>query len=103
MEKDNFFVAQNNDNFFDQDPATQTTRSDDWTYLYRDIGGISDPHYRQPQNSVFVTSDFMLHVYHRLLDKEFKYIEQKEFYPRIKKISDTMIFLISSKCSGLMK
>ncbi|NTW14342.1 MAG: DUF3160 domain-containing protein [Candidatus Moranbacteria bacterium] len=88
--KENFFVARNTDRFFGDDPKADTSRKDDWTDQYDRIGGVWDPLYRRPENSVFVTSDFLLHVYHRLLDKEFKYIEQTEFYPRLKKITGAM-------------
>lgn len=85
-----FFVTLNQDKFFNTNAETSTGRIDDWTDLYNYIGGSADKHYRKPENSVFITSDFALHLYHRLLDKEFKYIEQKEFYPRLKQITDKM-------------
>jgi hypothetical protein len=91
LKQNNFFITQNTDNYFGEDPKEDTTRIDDWTDLYGDIGGSSAPQDRLPENSVFVSSDFMLHVYHRLIDKEFKYIEQKNFYPSLKKITDTML------------
>lgn len=91
LEKNNFFVAKNTDDFFSKDLKNNANRPDDWTYLYDKIGGPFAPENRAPENSVFISSDFLLHVYHRLLDKEFKYIEQKEFYPRLKKITDAML------------
>lgn len=91
LEKSNFFVAQNTDNFFNDDPNSDSTRVDDWVDIYDQVGGIADPQYRRPENSVFISSDFLIHVYHRLLDKEFKYIEQKEFYPRLKDMTDKML------------
>jgi len=62
LEKTNFFVAKNTDTFFGDDPKSDTQRVDDWVDLYGSIGGSGDPQYRRPENSVFVTSDFMLHV-----------------------------------------
>jgi len=76
---DNFFVAVNGEKFWQDNPDESVGRSDDWTYLYNQIGGFSDPMGRKPENSVFVSSDYLLHVYHRLLEKEFEYIEQKNF------------------------
>jgi len=90
LEKNNFFVAENKDNFFGEDPKSNTTRVDDWVDIYGELGGIASPDYRRPENSVFISSDFLLHTYHRLLDKEFKYIEQKEFYTRLKNVTDKM-------------
>ena len=91
LKNSNFFIGQNEDSFFNIDPTAQSGRVDDWTDLYGAIGGSGDPHYREQKNSVFVTSDFLLHIYHRLLEKEFEYIEQKEFYPRLKKMTDAML------------
>lgn len=92
LEQNNFFVAQNNDNFYSKDPkSTSSLRVDDWTDLYGDIGGPTDSQFRAPENSVFVSSDFALHVYHRLLDNEFEYIEQKEFYPRLNSMTYKML------------
>jgi hypothetical protein len=91
LEKNNFFVAVNEDKFFDDDPAANTARVDDWVDLYGRMGGFGAPEYRVPENSVFVSSDFLLHMYHKLLDKEFEYVEQKEFYARLRKISNSML------------
>lgn len=87
----NFFTAVNSDEFYGKDSQESSSRTDDWTDLYDDIGGGAAPEDRQPENSVFVTSDYLLHVYHRLLEKEMEYIEQKNFYVSIKKITDTML------------
>ena len=87
----NFFTAVNKDEFYGNDPQEMVGRADDWTYLYDDIGGLAGPVNREPQNSVFVTSDYLLHVYHRLLEKEMEYMEQKNFYVSLKKITDTML------------
>jgi len=88
--KDNFFITKNLDKFYQEEADTDTNRYDDWTDLYSDIGGGAILT-RAPENSVFITSDFLLHVYHKLLEKEFEHIEQKEFYPRLSKITDTLL------------
>ena len=89
--ENNFFVAVNNNKFFEKDPQEAVGRADDWTYLYDEIGGSASPKERQPENAVFVTSDYLLHVYHRLLEKEVEYVEQKNFYASLRKISDAML------------
>ncbi|MEF3692135.1 MAG: DUF3160 domain-containing protein [Candidatus Moraniibacteriota bacterium] len=91
LEDKNFFIVKNEDKFFDDNPDEWSLRTDDWTSVYEDIGGSGSPQNRLPDNSVFITSDFILHVYHKLVEKEFKYIEQKEFYPRLLEISKTML------------
>jgi hypothetical protein len=100
LNSNNFFVALNIDKFYGENPTDSSSRVDDWTDLYDRIGGLADPQYRKPENSVFITSDFLLHVYHRLLEKEFEYIEQREFYPRIKNISQEMLRLSVSQYNG---
>jgi len=87
----NFFISQNSDKFWNDSleaPANRD-RYDDWTGLYKEIGGGSVCN-REPENSVFVTSDFLLHVYHRLLEKEFEYIENKKMYPILKEMTDNL-------------
>lgn len=83
----NFFITANLDKFWRDELEEYTKRTDDWTGLYKTIGGgrITE---RKPENAVFVTTDFLLHVYHRLLEKEFEYIEIKKFYPALKQITD---------------
>lgn len=89
--KNNFFIAGNSDNFYDSDAAANTRRVDDWVDLYEKIGGSWMAWERQPQNSVFITSDFLLHVYHRLIEKEFEYIEQANFYPALSEITASLL------------
>jgi len=86
----NFFIAPNMDKFWDDDPEATTSRTDDWTSLYAKIGGGAIWE-RAPENSVFITSDFLLHVYHKLLEKEFEYLENKNLYPALKEITDNVL------------
>jgi len=90
MTSTNFFIVPNNDKFYADDPEGGANRSDDWTGLYSTIGGGSIFE-RAPEDSVFVTSDFLLHVYHRLLEKEFENIENKNLYPALKEITDKVL------------
>jgi hypothetical protein len=89
-----FFVAPNLDKFYDENPQADSNRDDDWTYLYGLIGGPEQTDLRRPENAVFVTTDFLLHVYHRLLEKEFESLEQRQFYPKLKKITDTLLVAV---------
>jgi len=99
LNQDHFFVAPNLDSFYfyGVGPNEPTSRSDDWTYMYENIKGSSRIYEREPQDAVFITSDFLLHVYHRLLEKEFEFIEQTEFYPRLQAMTDS---LFSQAVSG---
>jgi len=58
-------------------------RTDDMIDLYDEIGGEASILERKPENAIFVTSDLLLHVYHLLISRSFKEIEQKELYPRL--------------------
>ncbi len=84
-----FFITPNLDKFYADDPNDPTSRADDWSKLYRTIGGGSIAN-RKPENAVFVSTDYLLHVYHRLLEKEFEYIEQTEFYPKLSEMTTAL-------------
>lgn len=89
----NFFITSNLDKFWNDDLEESLAgngRTDDWTLLYKKIGGGAIWE-RAPENSVFVTSDFLLHVYHKLLEKEFEYMEDKNLYPALKRITDNVL------------
>jgi hypothetical protein len=91
LEQHHFLATENRDRFYDDNPQEIANRSDDWTYLYELMGGPYLPQGRRPENAVFITADFLLHVYHRLLAKELEYLEQKVFYPKLDKITDTLL------------
>ncbi|HNQ13804.1 MAG TPA: DUF3160 domain-containing protein [Candidatus Woesebacteria bacterium] len=82
LDQSQFFITPNLDTFYADDPNDPTSRADDWSKLYQTIGGGSIVN-RKPENAVFVSTDYLLHVYHRLLEKEFEYIEQTKFYPKL--------------------
>ncbi len=83
----NFFVAPIHDLDYDNDPDAMSGRIDDWTQIYNKIGGYFGEFYRAPENAPFVTTDYMLHVYHRLLEKEFEHAEQTVLFDHIHTLS----------------
>ncbi|MBP9781619.1 DUF3160 domain-containing protein [Candidatus Woesebacteria bacterium] len=89
LDQSQFFITPNLDKFYADDPNEPTSRADDWSKLYRTIGGGSIAN-RKPENAVFVSTDYLLHVYHRLLEKEFEYIEQTEFYPKLSEMTTAL-------------
>jgi len=91
LQRHHFFITANLDRFYNDNPQEWASRPDDWTYLYELLGGSYDPAGRRPENAVFVTSDILLHVYHRLLAKEFEYLEQKVFYFKLDKMGDELL------------
>ncbi len=90
LKEDNLLLRVNRDKFYLDDPEATNDRLDDWAYLYDQIAGSSSKYSRQPQDSVYFSSDYVLHVFHKLLEKEFEVIEQKELFPRVKEISQKM-------------
>lgn len=88
---DNFFITSNFDNFYSTDANAIVSRNDDWTGLYKTIGGTSSPAQRKPDNAVFITSDYLTHVYHRLVEQEFTYIEETKLYPTLASLSNSML------------
>ncbi|OGZ65273.1 MAG: hypothetical protein A2998_02070 [Candidatus Staskawiczbacteria bacterium RIFCSPLOWO2_01_FULL_37_25b] len=91
----NFFVAANYDKFYNTSALADAgaLRNDDWTGLYKSIGGSYNIWEREPENSVFITTDFLTHVYHKLIDEEFSYIEEINFYPTLSSLSKSMLEL----------
>lgn len=103
LDSDNFFVAVNRDKFWNDDLDLNvfgSNRTDDWTTLYGKIGGGAITE-RAQENSVFVSSDFLLHIYHRLLEKEFEYVENKKFYPTLSEMTDALFAEAASTYSTL--
>lgn len=63
---------------------------DEFLFHYKDIAGKYSPEERLPENTVFVTSDLLLHVFHVYLDRTFQYIEETKFHPKLKDLTDML-------------
>lgn len=85
-----FFIAPIHDLWFERNPQSEVGRVDDWTQVYGKIEGSSDKHYRVPENAPFVSTDFALHVYHRLLEKEFERAEQTKLFSAVADLSQKL-------------
>lgn len=77
----NFFLAKNN--IIEE----QEFGTDDFVDMYNDFDGSDDKSLREQHNTVFITSDVALHIYHKLIDKTFQEIEEKKFQPTITTIT----------------
>lgn len=55
----------------------QESSTPEWSLYYGLVGGKSDPTQRYPYNSVYVTTDLLLHTYHKLFSNSLKYYEMK--------------------------
>jgi len=94
---DNFFITKNSDKFYNENADGEyANRNDDWTYLYDKIDGSYYPWERQPENSVFISTDFLAHTYHKLIDNEISYIEETSFYPTLNSLSQSLLKSSSS-------
>lgn len=80
LEKNGFFLAKN-DFITDQ---SEWGDKDDFVDSYNQIKGNSNAALREPQNTVFITSDLALHLYHILIDRSFQKIEETKFQPMIR-------------------
>jgi len=87
----NFFVASNFDKFYSTNADDYASRNDDWTGLYKTIGGSARVDQRQPENSLFISSDFLTHIYHKLLEQQFSYIEELNLYPALTQLSNSLL------------
>ena len=65
-------------------------RVDDMVDWYRTFGGNRMTEFREAKDTVFVTSDLLLHVYHLLIDKSFQDIEERVFHPKLKAMSEVL-------------
>ncbi|GHV85925.1 hypothetical protein AGMMS50230_15330 [Spirochaetia bacterium] len=81
------FTQNETSTFYNSDPDGFTSRTDDWISLYGRYKGSTDPHYRQLDNSIFISTDFLAHLYHRLMEKQMEYLDREEFAPRLKTIT----------------
>jgi len=89
LTENSFVIRPNTDQFYSLNPDDPTARNDDWTDLYQTIGGGYILN-RAPENSVFITTDYLLHVYHRLVEKEVEYIEQTVFLEKLTQLSQQL-------------
>lgn len=66
------------------------SRSDDMVDLYRDFGGDTRPWERKPENAIFVSTDFLIHTFHVLIDRSFQKTEEVNFQPTLKQLTKTL-------------
>ncbi len=92
LESRGFFTVPTKPKISDPHTVLSQTgsRSDDMVDLYRDIGGDPQMWKRKPENAVFVSSDFMLHIFHVLVDRSFQKTEEVNFQPTLKAITDAL-------------
>lgn len=65
-------------------------RSDDMVDLYSQFGGEFADWKRKPENAVFVSTDFLIHIYHVLIDRSFQNIEEVNFQPALRQLTEAL-------------
>jgi hypothetical protein len=95
-----FFTVPETRGFYSADPDSFTERSDDWAYLYNSYRGSGLSFERTPDNSIFITTDFLAHLYHRILERQMEYLDKEEFAPRLKNMTFQMLILAKQKAAS---
>lgn len=75
---------------YESDGSWQWGEGDERAENYDKIGGQNAAYKRYPYNTILVTSDLLLHVYHRLFDNSLKYYEETIARPTITKLSESL-------------
>lgn len=63
------------------------SRSDDMVDLYNQFGGDIREWERKPENAIFVSTDFLIHIFHVLIDRSFQKTEEVNFQPALKQLT----------------
>jgi hypothetical protein len=88
LEENGFFLTPN-DIVGIQDEVSGGGQ-DDFTDTYQRFSGPYSIYFRQPVNSLFISSDTALHLYHILIDRSFQKIEEQKFQPMIREMSEAL-------------
>ncbi len=94
--RDYGFVVRGVRGAYALDPEQTVERQDDWTNYYSSIAG-GGPCSRNPANAVLVTSDVVLHVYHKMFDQELEYLEDTQFLPELRTLLQQMMTQTKAK------
>ena len=65
-------------------------RVDDMVDLYRRFGGDRSKYFREPKDTVFISTDALLHIYHIFIDKLFQNLEESKFHPMLRSLSQEL-------------
>jgi len=71
-------------------PGDQKDGGDERDTNYNKIWWVTRPYERYPYNTILVTSDLLLHVYHRVFDNSLKYYEESIARPVVTELSKSL-------------
>ena len=75
---------------YESDGSRQGGEGDERADNYNKIGGINSEYKRYPYNTILISSDLLLHVYHRLFDNSLKYYEETIARPMVTNLSQAL-------------
>jgi len=84
LEEAGFFLTKND---FIED---QEWGSDDFVDMYDEFDGEPNQYYREEDDSIFISSDLALHLYHILIDRSFQKVEETKFQPMLTEITKAL-------------
>lgn len=92
LENNGFFITPGENILADGEKIIDVNinLSDEFILDYKKISGDWAPSSRKPENTVFITSDLLLHLFHVYLDRTFQDIEQSQFQPKLSQLSDQL-------------
>jgi hypothetical protein len=65
-------------------------RADDMVDLYYQFSGSYRDFERKPENAIFVSTDFLLHTFHVLVDRSYQKAEQEYFAPTLTRLTEAL-------------
>ncbi len=93
LENTGFFFTPADNTLADGDVDVDFSHGDpvdEFVKIYYDILGSPSELEREPQDTVFISSDFILHTYHVFVDRTFQYIEQTQFHPKLLQLTNIL-------------
>lgn len=85
-----FLAEMKGKTYYEGDGSTQWGEGDEWWDNYEKIGWSYASYKRYPYNTILITSDLLLHVYHRLFDNSLKYYEETIARPMVTELSQSL-------------
>ena len=75
---------------YDRESAEWDSYDEERVQLSSALGGVEDPAKRYPFNTLLITNDLLLHVYHKLFDNSLKYYEEQIARPTLVTLSEKL-------------
>ena len=73
---------------------------EEWVTKYRQIGWQEKAYERYPYNTLLVTNDLLLHVFHKIFDNELQYFEESQARPTLANHAELMFNTFKNAQAG---